>query len=85
MCSDRLTSEQAADEGEMGVLTWDDTYPIALALRQAHPEADLEQVSLGMIYHWTLDLPAFADDPQLANEEILSAIIQEWLEEVLFK
>jgi len=34
-----------------------------------------------MIYHWTLALPDFADDPQLANDAILAAIYQEWFEE----
>ncbi len=67
------------------MLTWDEPYAIALALGRGHPEIDLEQVSLGMIYRWTLDLPEFADDPQLVNEEILSAIYQEWLEEVISK
>jgi FeS assembly protein IscX len=61
--------------------TWEDSYAIALALRRVHPAALLEEVSLGMIYRWTLELPGFEDDPQLANEAILSAIVQEWFEE----
>jgi FeS assembly protein IscX len=64
-----------------GELSWEDTYGIALALQRAHPTADLEQVSLGMIYQWTLDLPEFIDDPELANEDILMSIYQEWFEE----
>ena len=64
------------------MLTWDDSYAIALALREQHPDATLEQVSLGMIYRWTLALPGFCDDRELANEGILSAIYQEWFEEV---
>lgn len=35
-----------------------------------------------MIYHWTLELPGFDDDPALANDGILEAIYQEWYEEV---
>ena len=35
-----------------------------------------------MIYDWTLALPQFKDERELANEEILSAIFQEWYEEV---
>jgi FeS assembly protein IscX len=42
---------------------------------------DLEQVSLDMIYRWTVALPGFRDDRELANEEILAAIYQEWFEE----
>jgi FeS assembly protein IscX len=63
------------------VLTWDDSYAIALALREQHPQIDLENVSLEMIYRWTVALPDFDDDPAMANDEILMAIVQEWLEE----
>jgi FeS assembly protein IscX len=63
------------------VLTWDDSYAIALALREQHPQIDLESVSLEMIYRWTVALPDFDDDPALANDGILIAIVQEWLEE----
>ena len=64
-------------------LTWEGTYAIALALKAAHPDVDLENVSLGMIEDWTLALPDFDDDPALANEEILLRIYQDWLEEIL--
>lgn len=63
------------------MLTWDDSYAIALALREQHPQIDLESVSLEMIYRWTVALPDFDDDPVLANDGILVAIVQEWLEE----
>jgi FeS assembly protein IscX len=63
-------------------LTWDDSYAIATALRALFPDIDLEQVSLNMIYRWTLALPEFVDDPQLANDAVLAAIYQEWFEEV---
>lgn len=62
-------------------LDWDAVYEIALALRKRFPEAELEDVSLEDIFTWTLSLPGFADDPALANEEILLAIYQEWFEE----
>jgi FeS assembly protein IscX len=62
-------------------LTWEDSYAIALALQKKHPQVDLEQVSLNMIYRWTLALNEFVDDPQLANDAILAAIYQEWFEE----
>jgi FeS assembly protein IscX len=47
-----------------------------------YTDVPLEQISLGMIYRWTLELPNFVDDPQLANDAILTAIYQEWIEEV---
>lgn len=64
------------------MLTWDDSFAIAQALQECHPNARLEEVTLGMIYRWTLELPDFSDDRELANETILSAICQEWFEEV---
>ena len=64
-------------------LTWDDSYAIAQALRQRFPSIDLEEVSLNMIYRWTVALPGFDDDPQLASDSVLAAIYQEWYEEVI--
>ena len=69
------------EEIEKDPLTWDDTYTIAQELQARHPDIDLEQVSLGMIYDWTLEIPEFQDDPELANESILMSIFQEWFEE----
>jgi FeS assembly protein IscX len=63
-------------------ITWDDSYAIARALLQEHPDIDLDDVSLGMIYKWTIDLPGFNDDKELANDSILAAIYQEWFEEI---
>lgn len=62
-------------------LTWDDSYAIAGELKRQHPEAKLEEVSLEVIYHWTIALPDFSDDPDLANDAILLSIYQEWYEE----
>jgi FeS assembly protein IscX len=64
-------------------LTWDDSYAIAQELIQRHPDVRVESVSLGMIYRWTMEIPNFMDDKELANDSILSAIYQEWLEETI--
>jgi FeS assembly protein IscX len=69
-------------EEESSSLGWEDTYEIVLALSSRHADVDLEEVSLGMIYRWTIELPNFFDDHELANEGILLAIYQEWFEEV---
>jgi FeS assembly protein IscX len=63
------------------MLTWDDSYAIARELMIRHPEIELENISLEMIYQWTVALPVFSDDRELANDEILYAIYQEWFEE----
>ena len=63
-------------------LYWDAIYEIVLALKASHPDQNLEDVSYGDILRWTIALPNFADDPELANDEILAAIYQEWFEEL---
>lgn len=78
--SEEIDGAQHAQDCD-DILTWDDSYAIALALLRLYPEQDLEAVSLGMIYAWTVALPEFDDDPSLANDQILSAIYQEWFEE----
>lgn len=64
-------------------LYWEATYAIALALKRAHPHVDLQDVSLQMIFDWTVALPEFQDDPALANDGILAAIYQDWFEETI--
>jgi FeS assembly protein IscX len=68
-------------EGESS-LSWDDSFAIARALSKSHPDVSLEKISLMMIFTWTIALPEFNDDPELANDNILAAIFQEWYEEV---
>lgn len=63
------------------MLTWDAAYEMALALREAHPDVDLEHVSTRQIYEWAIALPDFADDPAMVNEAMLVSILQEWYEE----
>jgi FeS assembly protein IscX len=62
-------------------LHWDAIYEIVLALMKQHPGVEMEEVSLRNIYDWVVALSNFQDDPELANDEILSAIYQEWFEE----
>jgi FeS assembly protein IscX len=64
-------------------LNWESIYAIALALKEAHPRVDMQNVSLQMVFNWTMELPAFDDDPALANDDILAAIYQDWFEETL--
>ena len=62
-------------------LYWDGAYAIARQLQAAQPQIDLSQVTLNMIYNWVIALPDFKDDPNLANDDLLAAIYQEWYEE----
>lgn len=63
-------------------LYWEASYEIVLALMAAYPEVDIDSVGLNQLYEWIIALPNFADDPELANEEILSGILREWYEEI---
>ncbi len=66
----------------MEELYWDGAYAIARRLIAERPNTDLSQVTLNMLYNWVLALPEFKDDPELANDELLNAIYQEWYEEI---
>lgn len=63
-------------------LCWDATYEIVLALISKLPDQDFQDVSLEKIFDWVTGLSNFKDDPELANDEILMAICQEWYEEI---
>jgi FeS assembly protein IscX len=65
----------------MEELYWDGAFAIARRLMAVQPNADLNEITLNMIYNWTIALPEFKDDPALANDELLEAIYQEWYEE----
>ncbi len=69
------------DNRQLMTLSWESTYAIAMELRRQHKDVNIEEVSLGQIYKWTLELSEFEDDPALANDDILYAIYQDWFEE----
>ena len=63
-------------------LYWDATYEIVLSLIDNHPDANLDEMGLQQLYELIVALPGFADDPELANEGILTDILREWYEEI---
>ena len=62
-------------------LYWDAIYEIVLALQASYPDEELDNLSLQHLFERVTALPNFADDPALANDDILAAIYQEWFEE----
>ena len=66
-------------------MNWEATFAIAMELKRKYKDVNIEEVTLGQIYTWTLELPEFEDDPQLANDDILRAIYQDWYEELIHK
>jgi FeS assembly protein IscX len=65
------------------LLSWDDSYEIALELRRLYPNIPMEDVSIEMIFQWTVALTRFQDDIEVVNDGILQAIYRDWLEEVI--
>ena len=63
-------------------LYWDSDYEIVLALMEAYPEIDLDQLGLEELSRRITCLPGFADDPALVNDAILKAILRDWYEEI---
>lgn len=62
-------------------MRWTDTFEIALALEEYHPEIDILSIRFTDLRQWILDLPGFADDPDHCNEKILEAVQMAWLDE----
>lgn len=62
-------------------LYWEASYEIVLNLMEHHPHADLDEVGLHQLCEWIIALPGFADDPALAHDGLLTAILREWYEE----
>lgn len=63
-------------------LYWDSDYEIVLALMEAYPHVELEDISLDELTRRIISLPGFADDPALVNDAILKAILRDWYEEI---
>jgi len=62
-------------------MRWSDTYDIAIALEEQHPDADNVNLRYTDLHKWICALPGFADDPQASSEKILEAIQMAWIDE----
>lgn len=62
-------------------MKWVDTYEIATALFDAHPDVDPATVRFVQLRDMVMALPGFDDDPARSGEKILEAIQQAWIEE----
>ncbi len=63
-------------------LYWDASFEIVLSLKERYPDINLDSIGLDQLFQTIVALPGFVDDPELANEGILSEILREWYEEV---
>ncbi len=62
-------------------MKWTDTQDIAIALTEAHPDVDPQQVRFTDLLAWVQALPGFDDDPKRCGEKILEAIQMAWIDE----
>jgi FeS assembly protein IscX len=63
-------------------MKWVDTYEIAAALADAHPDVDPGTLRFTQLREWVMALPAFDDDPARSGEKILEAIQAAWIDEL---
>ncbi len=62
-------------------MKWTDTFDIAMALEDAHPDEDNVNLRFTDLHAWVCALEGFDDNPQTSNERILEAIQMAWIEE----
>ncbi|CAA7613520.1 Fe-S cluster assembly protein IscX [Magnetospirillum sp. UT-4] len=62
-------------------MKWADIQDIAIALEEAHPDADTINLRFTDLHRWVCALPDFDDDPAKSNEKILEAIQMAWIDE----
>lgn len=62
-------------------MRWTDIQDIAIALEEAHPDADNVNLRFTDLHGWVCALDGFDDDPGASNEKVLEAIQAAWIEE----
>ncbi len=62
-------------------LKWIDSLELAIALDEAHPEADPGHLNFVDLRNMILALDEFDDDPAHCGERILEAVILAWIDE----
>jgi len=62
-------------------MNWHDIRKIAIALEEAHPEADNINLRFTDLREWILALEGFTGAPNGCNEKILEAVQMAWIDE----
>ena len=75
-----MDKAQSRHEKRFDPLYWDDPYPIALALKQLHPEIDPTTIAPETLQKWVVTLDEFADNKDEMPIERLEEIQVEWIE-----
>ena len=56
-------------------LTWTDVLDIAIELAESKPEVDPRYLNFVDLHRWVLELPDFADDPQLPAQGVGTVLL----------
>ena len=62
-------------------LKWTESLEIAIALDEAHPDADPVHINFVDLRNWILALGEFDDEPEHSGERVLEAVQAAWIEE----
>lgn len=63
-------------------LMWSDSNDLALALMDAHPDADPRTVRFTELSEWIIELDDFGDDPNHCGERVLEGVQMAWIDEM---
>ncbi|CAI8963387.1 Fe-S cluster assembly protein IscX [Methylocaldum szegediense] len=63
-------------------MKWSDTFDIAIALAENHPDVDPRYVRFTDLLDWILKLEGFEDSAENCNEKVLEAVQMAWIDEV---
>ena len=63
-------------------MKWNDTFDIAIALTEQHPDVDPKYVRFTDLLNWVTGLEGFEDSVEKCNEKILEAIQMAWIDEL---
>ncbi|SMF97542.1 FeS assembly protein IscX [Methylomagnum ishizawai] len=63
-------------------MKFSDTFDIAIALAEAHPDVDPKFIRYTDLLDWVLALDGFSDNVEKCNEKVLEAIQMAWLDEI---
>jgi FeS assembly protein IscX len=81
LAGDELESDSLACEiDEATPQHWSDLPAMAEAMAQAYPDTQPLDLSIPALFRRILSLPGFADDPDVATEEILEKVQMLWYE-----
>ncbi|MDD5036032.1 MAG: Fe-S cluster assembly protein IscX [Methylococcaceae bacterium] len=63
-------------------MKWSDTFDIAIALSEQHPDVDPKTIRFTDLLAWVSSLEGFSDSIEKCNEKILEAIQMAWIDEL---